>query len=349
MNEQRPDPAPEPEDRIQSRNVAAPGAGTLAVLAVAWLLVMLSSLRQAVGANPGDDALTITRAALELPQVISASLVTGVAVGLATGNLLGRFASTVLTRPVRRLLISGAAGAVTGLAVAVPVLLGYEGLPSIAGISGAIAAAALLGGLLGGIRDRAVVAAGTCGTLAVFVIGLLEQAFQGDLRMLFGAGADPQSVLNASGWVVLTASLVAGATAGALGYGYLRRCGSPQLRWPAYLVAGAMPGLLVLAAEAVTRLGGARLFSLVSASSVSDELVLSYFNAARINRALVVLFVGALVAIFLLGRTLRPQEEVTAAADSDADRDETDHDETGEVETGQADAPGSGRSAQVTS
>ena len=73
-----------PADR--GTDTGAPGAGTLAVLAVAWLLVMLSSLRQAVGTDAGDRALTITRAALELPQVISASLVTGVAVGLAAGS-----------------------------------------------------------------------------------------------------------------------------------------------------------------------------------------------------------------------------------------------------------------------
>src|SRR5690606_2855554 len=255
-----------PADR--GTDTGAPGAGTLAVLAVAWLLVMLSSLRQAVGTDAGDRALTITRAALELPQVISASLVTGVAVGLAAGNLLARFRPSVLIRPVRRLLISGAAGAVTGLAVATPVLLGYEHLPSIAGISTAIAVAALLGGLLSGIRHRVVVAAGTGATLAVFLVGLLEQAFQGDLRVLFGAGTDPESVVAASGWVVLTASLVAGAAAGVLSYLYLRRSGPSRLRWPAYLLAGAMPGLLVLAAEVVTRLGGARLFSLVSAASV---------------------------------------------------------------------------------
>ena len=161
-----------------------------------------------------------------------------------------------------------------------------------------------------------VVAAGTGATLAVFLVGLLEQAFQGDLRVLFGAGTDPESVVAASGWVVLTASLVAGAAAGVLSYLYLRRSGPSRLRWPAYLLAGAMPGLLVLAAEVVTRLGGARLFSLVSAASVSDELVLSYFHAARINRALIVLFVGALVAIFLLGRSL-PSRPATDDPPSD--------------------------------
>jgi hypothetical protein len=190
--------------------------------------------------------------------------------------------------------------------VATPILLGYDGLPSILVLSGAVATAAALGGLLAGVRHQTVVAAGACGALGVFVVGLVERAFEGNLRHLFGAGNSAESVVVATGWAVLTASLAAGLVAGVLGYLYLHRSGPASLRWPAYLVAGAMPGLLVLLAELVTRLGGARLFQLVSAASADDEAVLSYFNAARFNRALIVVFVGALVAIFLLGRTLRP-------------------------------------------
>lgn len=291
------------------RTAPTPGAGTLTVLALAWLLAMLSSARQAIGAAPDADSLTVTRAALELPQVIAASLIAGIAVGLAAGNLLARRAPGVAARCAPRCGVGAGAGAITGVAVATPILLGYDGLPSILVLSGAVATAATLGGLLAGVPGRAVVAAGTAGALGVFVVGLVERAFEGNLRHLFGAGNSPESVIAATGWVVLTASLVAGAVAGVLGYGYLRRCGPPGLRWPAYLVAGAMPGLLVLLAEAVTRLAGARLFQLVSAASADDHAVLSYFHAARFNRALIVVFVGALVATFLLGRTLRPPPE----------------------------------------
>jgi hypothetical protein len=305
-------PIPEPS---ASGSGPTPGAGTIAVLALAWLLAMLSSSRQAIGGKPTANPLTVTRAALELPQVISASLIAGIAVGLVTGNLLARFApaafaggSSRLRRLAAwpRLSAGAAAGVFTGLVVATPILLGYDGLPSILVLSGAVATAAALGGLLAGVRHQTVVAAGACGALGVFVVGLVERAFEGNLRHLFGAGDSAESVVVATGWAVLTASLAAGLVAGVLGYLYLRRSGPANLRWPAYLVAGAMPGLLVLLAELVTRLGGARLFQLVSAASADDEAVLSYFNAARFNRALIVVFVGALIAIFLLGRTLRP-------------------------------------------
>lgn len=295
-----------------------PGAGTLAVLALAWLLVMLSSARQAVGGSPDPDPLEVTRAALELPQVISASLIAGLAVGLVAVNLLGR-----RLRPL--VAVGGAGGALTGLAVAAPILLGYDGLPSVLVLSGAVATAATLGGLLAGVPHREVVAAGAAGALGVFLVGLVERAFEGDLRLLFGAGASPESVVTATGWVVLTASLTAGLVAGVLGYLYLRRIGHAQadpgtagLRWPAYLVAGALPGLLALLAEAVTRLGGAQLFQLVSDASDSDADILSYFHVARFNRALIVVFVGALVAIFLLGRTLKPAAEEPASEEQPA-------------------------------
>lgn len=290
-----------------------PAAGTLAVLALAWLLAMLSSARYVIGDSPDSNPLTVTRAALELPQVISASLIAGIAVGLAATNLLARFAPAAAARPLPRFTAGTGGGAVTGLAVAAPILLGYGGLPSILVLSGAVAAAAVLGGLLTVVRNQAVVAAGTLGALGVFLVGLMERMFEPSLRPLFGAGDSPESVITASGWVVLTSSLVAGMVAGVLGYAYLRRCGPATLRWPAYLLAGAMPGLLVLLAELVARLGATRLVQLVSAASDGDRTALSYLSAARFNRALIVLFIGALVAIVLLGRTLRPPEPVPAA------------------------------------
>lgn len=309
MNEQAPVPSGSAAARTTvPLGTVTPGAVTLAVLALAWLLAMLSSARQAVGGSPDGNPLSVTRAALELPQVISASLIAGIAVGLASGNLMVRLAPSRMAGPTPRYAVGGLTGVIIGVVVATPILMQYDGLPSILVLSGAIASAFALGGLLSGVRRRTVVAAGATGALGGFVVGLVERVFEGRLRNLFGAGDSPQSVVTATGWVVLTASLLAGAVAGVLGYAYLRRCGPAGLRWPAYLVAGAMPGLLVLLAEAVTRLGGARLFQALSAVSADDGDVLDYFNAARLNRALIVVFVGALVAIFLLGRTLPPAD-----------------------------------------
>ncbi|QSB13889.1 hypothetical protein JQS43_20405 [Natronosporangium hydrolyticum] len=318
----QPAPAPAAGDQPAPVTVSggqptpvAPAAGVLAVLALAWLLAMLSSARQAIGDSPDADPLTVTRAALELPQVISASLIAGIAVGLTAVNLLSRLAGAAARRRLPRFGTGAGAGLLTGVAVATPILLGYDGLPSILVLSGAVAAAAMLGGLLAGVREGAVVAAGAVGALVVFVVGLLERIFEGDLRSFFGAGETAESVIAASGWASLTASLAAGVAAGAVGYVYLRRVGGPNLRWPAFLVAGALPGLLILIAEAVTRIAGTRLFQLVSAASADDQAVLNYFNAARFNRALIVLVVGAVVATVLIGRTLRAADPASSEDD----------------------------------
>src|SRR5690606_8998357 len=160
---------------------------------------------------------------------------------------------------------------------------------------------------------RTVMGAATAGTLAVFLVGFAVGFFDGDLLVLFGAGESAESVTTANTWVRLTTSLVAGVAAGVAGYAYLRR--HSGLRWPAYLVAGVAPGALVLIAEVLTRLGGARLFHLVSLVSLDDAAVLGLLHSARVSRGLLVLFAGGLVAIILFGRTLKPRP---APADADA-------------------------------
>lgn len=295
---------PRDEAALRRQPWSAPG-GTLALLALVWLLATLSSSRQVLGDAPDPTAMTITRAALELPQVVSASLVAGAAVGLAAVNLFARLASGVRTRPLPRLATSTGAGAVVGSALATPIVLGYELVPGIALASAAIGAAAALGGLLAGVRHRVVIAAGVAGALGAFVVRALAGAFDGNLRTMFGGGDDPQSILAASGWVVLITALLAGVVAGFLAYLVVRRAGPHSLGWPAYLVAGAAPGLLALLSEAVTRLGGAALFPLVGPA---DQIVREFLTTNRINQALVILFTGAVVAIILVGRTLRPAE-----------------------------------------
>jgi hypothetical protein len=305
----RPEPAADtPPTDTPPEPSRAPGAGTLALLAVAWLLAMLTSARFTIGDSPQVTALTLTRTALEFPQVISASLVAGVAVGLAAVNLLSRPFRSVLVRPLRRVLVSAGGGLVLGAGLGAAIMIGYGSLPTIGTIVAAVATAGVLGGLLAGVRQRAVVAAGVTGALGVFAVRLVLGIFDVDLRTFFGAGDTAESVLNASNWVVLAGALIAGALAGALAYAYLRRGGPAQLTWPGYLLAGALPGLLALLAEVVTQIGGARLFQLVGQASVEDQVVQQFLTVTRFNQALVVLFTGALVAIVLLGRTLKPAD-----------------------------------------
>ena len=210
-----------------------PWATTLGGLSLLWLLATLSSVRHSIGASPEIDSLTVARAAVALPPVISASLLAGVAVGLAAVALLAQRWESLLGRAGLRYGVSTAAGLVLGAVVATPIALGYEGIPSLLVVCAAVVAAGGVGGLLAGVRYREVVAAGVLGTLGVFLVSFGFGVFDGDLLALFGAGETEASVLAANAWVAFLSSLVAGLAAGLLAYVYLRRYGG-GLRWPAY-------------------------------------------------------------------------------------------------------------------
>jgi hypothetical protein len=286
----------------------APAAGTLALLALVWLLAMLTAARLTIGDAPDAGGLSVTLAALELPRVVAASLVAGVAAALSVLDLLARRAGVapagraeaVLQRMPLRLGTATGTGLALGLAVAVPVATGYAGLPHVLVLAGAIALAAMLGGVVAALPQRVLVAAGVAGVLGAFLVGFAAGRLDTDLRTLFGAGQSPQSVLAASGWVVLAASLAAGLVAGGLGYAYLSRAGRP-LPWPAYLAAGALPGLLLLLAEVVARVGAFPLVRLITRTSPPDRTVWDYLAAVRVNQGLIVLFAGAVAAILLFG------------------------------------------------
>lgn len=287
---------------------AVPGAGTIVLLALVWLTVAAGGARlQLEGAFDGS-ALSLARPLVELPRVVTACLVAGTAVALSVRELLTRRAGgggTVPRRAAARLGAAVAAGLAPGVGVAVPALLAYPDLPHIRPLAGAVAGAALLGGLVAALPARAAVAAGVLGALGAFVVASVVGRFESDLRPLFGAGDTPRAVLTASGRVVLASALVGGLVAGAAGYAYLRRAGRGA-GWPAYLAAGALPGVLALLGEAVARVGAAALVRVIGEASPADRTVWDYLAAVRVNHGMVVLFTGALVAILLLGH-LRPR------------------------------------------
>src|SRR5215468_11013312 len=91
----------------------------LAGLSVAWLAAILWSAHAIVTGSGGDNLVALDRAVLALPSVVTASLVAGVALGLASIMLVGR--ESLITR-----LVTGTGtGVLTGLAVAVLILTGY--------------------------------------------------------------------------------------------------------------------------------------------------------------------------------------------------------------------------------
>lgn len=295
-----------------------PGALALAGFSLIWLAGMLWTARATIR-SAGDAALAIFFAAYSLPAVISASMVAGVAVGLAVVN---RLAGLLRERPSARSLVATGAGLLTGLMAAAIVTLSYGGGSAIMVLGGTVAAAATVGGALASLRAATIVGASVVASIGVFLLGVLFQAFRGGLLSLYGAGESEASQEGARGLFAATVALTSGLVAGYLSYRYLRRAtrhAQPPPRWPAYLAAGAGAGLMLLLTEVIIRIAGAPVLSLARSLSEIDASGLAWQDSARINYGLVVLFAGAITAVIAFGRTLPRPSARPAEAEEPAE------------------------------
>ncbi|WJK42545.1 hypothetical protein O7608_09280 [Solwaraspora sp. WMMA2056] len=287
-------------------------AVTLAGLTLAWLALLIWSVLATLAAST-DGVLAVTETAYGLPAVIFAALLAGAGVAQAVRRATARrLDATVLPR----LLVAVAAGALTGAVAAAALVFGDgRGGSAVTILGWALFAGATVGGTLAGLHRWAglLTAAGAAAGLAVAVAITARELFKGPLLELFGAGQTAASVLAAQSRIVWVSALLAGAIAGAVAFGWLAgasRRSTTRLPWPTYLVAGAAPGVLLLVAELITRVGGAELLGLARSFSETDEAFQAMADAGRINSALVVLFAGSFTALICLGRTLpsRPDQ-----------------------------------------
>ncbi|BCB79729.1 hypothetical protein GCM10022251_40390 [Phytohabitans flavus] len=278
------------------------GATVLAVIALAWLAAMMWSSHAEI--TSGEGTLAITSAAMALPTVISAGLVAGAAASLAVGHLLRRL------RVLLRFAASVGAGLAVGVIAAIVVITSYGGGEASTVLAGTVAAAVTAGGALAAVRAPAVVGAIVTAGLVVFAVEQVLDNFQPNLMSLYGSTDDPSSRLSASGWSALTIAVCTGLAAALVAFFYLRRAvrraGADAVapKWPAYAIAGAGPGLLLVAAEFIVRTLGADVLALAGSVSEADATAQQMMDSSRVNNALVVLFVGAIVAIVSFGRTL---------------------------------------------
>ena len=279
----------------------------LAAVSVLWMAGLLWSARATITSG-GDPAMEVTSAAYALPGAVSASLVAGAAVAIAVLGAVGRGPRTV--GATLRLAIATGTGLLLGLLGAASILTINTDGWVYAVVAGTIAAAATIGGALGGARVPQVMAAVCWAAIAVFAVGFVLNILQAPLLTVFGSGATSASQTSAARWFSLTQAVLSGIAAGTVAYASLRRAGRrddrSDVRWPLYALAGAGPGLLLVLAEGLTRTAGGRVLQLAGKVSELELTVQRMLSGARINSALVVLFVGAITAIIALGRTLGP-------------------------------------------
>jgi hypothetical protein len=271
-------------------------------LSLAWLGWMLWSA-QANVLDATDPLTAIIGAANALPVVISASMLAGTAAALAA----------LAWRPNPHWPLALGSGTVVGAVAAGLIIWGYGHRSSILLLAVSVLIAGTVGGALGGIRPDQVVSAGATGALAAFVADSVLGLFTGPLVRLFGAADSAGSRLAAASRLALTTSLLAGLVAGLVAFAllYRARCG---WRFPAYLGAGSCAGILLLLTELITRIGGRQLFSLVGGLSEADQVYVDYVAQSRLDHGLIVLFLGAIVAILCLGSTMRRPEPAAPPA-----------------------------------
>jgi hypothetical protein len=266
-----------------------------AVFVAGFALVLLFlTLFSAVGHVPGPAV-----AALVLPAVLTPTLIAGAAAGVLA---IGRFAGDAGVRG--RLFYAGLGGLPIGLLSMAGMLVAYHKGPSVAYVGATVAVAGVLGGLVAAARPISAVAAGASAGVLASGVGLLVAYFQNDLVDLFGNQETVGSMADASYRLQLTTSIVSGLAAGVMAYLYLRRTGL-ALPWPAYPLAGAVPGLLTLGAALLGWIGGLPLSHAVAKESEFDAAIIASRLPEQVNHGLILVFAGAFVAMILVGRTLK--------------------------------------------
>ena len=296
----------------------------LALATLIWTGAMLWSARATITGR-ADAEMEVTSTAYALPGAISAALVAGAAVGLAGLALVARRRTPGATL---RFSLATAAGLLVGLVGALTIItINTEGW-LYAVVGGTIAAAATIGGALAGLRAPRVINAVGWSAVAVFAVGFVVNLFQSPLLTALGAGDTRESQADATQWFSWGQALLSGLAAGIVSYLVLRRArrlsGGVDVPWGLYGIAGAGPGLLLVVAEVLTRTAGSRVLELAGKVSELELVVQQMLGGARLNSALIVLFVGAISATIAVGRTIGPSgddDEEPAVAPSPAAAD----------------------------
>ncbi len=275
--------------------------GWLAFAAVLWLIAVLTIVRNYLAPTSGDIALAT--AATSLLQLTLAGILAGAAVGMWVSGQVAKRAPRV-----PRQIVTVAAGLVTGALASASVLL-VRGMPAgavwvlalVLGFAGAV------GGALSMIRPQMIVSAAVVSTLVNLFVFYFMQINSGWLLPLFGANGTQAADQAASGLLSGAQALLTGLIGGYVAYRVMRRearlVGATP-RWPLYLLAGGLPGLLWIVGDLVTRVGTSRLLTLVSSDAGGDRLVQQGLGSSRLNTGLVLFFIGAITAMVAFGRTL---------------------------------------------
>jgi hypothetical protein len=240
-------------------------------LAVLWLGTSMWTAHATINGAGSDGSGAFGAAAEALPGIVGATVLTGATIGQAAAS---RFHHAAMRLPAGL-----AVGAIFGVVAAAGIRFGYGDADSITVLAVTVGAASVLGGALAFLPD-AVLEAGLWATSWVFFCGVIFGVLQPQLEKALKGDS-----------LTLAQSAVTGLLCGYFALQWLRN----EKTWIVFPLAGALPGLVLLATEGLTRAGGASLVAIVNGFSPKQESLVQLTDAARVRHALIVLIGGVAV------------------------------------------------------
>jgi hypothetical protein len=280
------------------------GTLTQLFLGLLWLGTTMWTAHATIKGGGTDASGVLGAAAAALPGLIAATLVTGASIGHAAS---GRFSG-----PGGRLVAGLFMGALFGAAVGAAIRFVYGSDAAIMKLAVVVGLASAVGGALAVLPDK-VLDAGLWATTWVFFAGIMFGVLQKPLLDLLGG-------TGAATRFVYIQSAVTGLFAALQGYRWLV-WGRPNVAW--HFVAGALPGVLLLLAEYLTRVGGAPLAAIVNGYSADNPALVDATESSRLRHALIVLLVGGFVTMMsaAIFRARKDDSSAFEEVDSSADDD----------------------------
>ena len=275
-------------------------------LALVWLVTTLYTAHLSITGNTDDLSGLLGSAAASLPGLVAAALVTGASIGSAASGRFNSFAG--------RLMAGLVMGALFGAVAAAGIRLAYGSDAAIMVLAITVGAASLVGGALT-ILPSEVLEAGLWSTTFVFMFGVFFGIWQPNVVKMLGGGPDADAAAQATADTRYF-YIQAGATGLLAGVYALRAVSTERFAWLISAAAGALPGLILLVAEWLTRLGGHNLAKVMNdfQQPVDD-------NPLRL--ALYVTAIGGFVALLagLRASLRKPKPETDDSDDDDFDDD----------------------------
>jgi hypothetical protein len=250
-------------ERVETRRESTGTAQEL-FLSLLWLaMTMYVAHATLSGAPTPDGVLGAAREAM--PDLILSSLITGAALGAAAGSRArGAFG---------RLLAGLGIGLGFGLLAAFAMRMAYGAEPPLTALAITVAVTSVAGGAFAVLPGEIVDG------------GLWSMTWVAFLGVMF-----PVWLLNAGEDSLLADTRLQSAIMGLVCLYALQKLRGEKRPWIWYPLAGAMPGLFLLAAEFLTRLGDGALTKPGSPSLLEP-------SAEQLRNALIVLAVGGLICL----------------------------------------------------